>query len=73
MQLEPLAAGRKLTVAPDDERQTMLIEGVRGGDLQLLDGRAQHTNGWFVVRSLVPKGSTANAVEWLVTPRALPG
>jgi hypothetical protein len=70
---EPLAEGRRLTVAPDDGRQTMLIECVRGGDLQLLDGRAQHTNGWFVVRSLVPKGAAAGAVEWLLTPHAVPG
>jgi endoglucanase len=41
--------------------------------LQLLDGRAQHTNGWFVVRSLVPEGATAGAIEWLVLPRAIPG
>ena len=72
-QLAPLAAGRRLTVAPDEERQTMVIENLGGGDLQLLDGRAQHTNGWFVVRSLVPKGATAGAVEWLVSPRAVPG
>src|SRR5215204_1722650 len=72
-QMEPLAAGRRLVVAPDDERQTMVIDRLQGGDLQLLDGRAQHTNGWFVVRALVPKGKTTNAVEWLVTPRALAG
>ncbi len=71
-QVAPLAEGRRLTVAPDDERQTLVVERLRGGDLQLIDGRAQHTNGWFVVRALVPKGATANAVEWLVTPRALP-
>lgn len=72
-QVEPLAEGRRLTVAPDDERQTMLIERVQGGDLQLLDGRARHTNGWFVVRSLVPRGAAGAAVEWLVTPHAVPG
>lgn len=73
LQTAPLAEGRRLTIAPGDERQTMLVERLRGGDLQLLDGRAQHTNGWFVVRSLVPAGATTHAVEWLVTPRALPG
>src|SRR5215204_463997 len=72
-QMEPLAAGRRLTVAPEDGRQTMVIDRLQGGDLQLLDGRAQHTNGWFVVRALVPKGATVNAVEWRVTPHAVPG
>ena len=72
-QIEPLAAGRKLTVAPEAERQTMVIEDLKGAGLQLLDGRAEHTNGWFVVHSPVPKGAAAGAVEWLVSPRALPG
>ena len=71
--LEPLAAGKRLTVAPESDRQTMIIEDLRGAGLQLLDGRAEHTNGWFVVRSLVPKGAAAGAVEWLVSPRAIPG
>lgn len=69
-QLAPLAEGRRLVVAPDDHRQTMVIDRMQGGDLQLLDGRAHHTNGWFVVRALVPKGKTVNAVEWLVTAHA---
>lgn len=72
-QIEPLATGKRLTIAPEAERQTMIIESVKGGGLQLIDGRARHTNGWFVVRSLVPKGASAGAVEWLVSPRAVPG
>ncbi len=72
-QLDPLAVGKRLTIAPDDERQTMIIEDVKGGRLQLLDGRAMHTNGWFVVRSLVPKGATVSAIEWLVSPHAIAG
>ena len=51
----------------------MTIEDVKGGGLELVDGRGQHNNGWFVVRSLVAKGATKGAVEWLVTPHAIPG
>jgi endoglucanase len=72
-QIEPLAVGHRLTVAPEAERQTMTIESVRGDALQLIDGRARHTNGWFVVRSLVQKGASADAIEWLVSPHAMPG
>lgn len=71
-QLLPLGRGAKLTVAPESERQRMTIEAVRGGELELLDGRAQHTNGWFVVRSLVAAGATKGAIEWLVSPHAIP-
>jgi hypothetical protein len=68
-----LGRGPKLTVAPESELQRLSIEAVRGGEIELLDGRAQHNNGWFVVRALVPGGMTKGAVEWLVTPHAIPG
>lgn len=70
-ELAPLGRGRRLTVAPESDRQRMNIEALRGGELELLDGRAQHTNGWFVVRALVPANASAAAVEWLVTPHAV--
>ena len=73
-QLVPLAAGaRRLVVAPESDEQRLTIEAVQGGDLQLLDGRGQHNNGWFVVRATVPGGRTTDALEWLVTPHAVPG
>lgn len=71
-ELAPLGRGAKLTVAPESERLRMTIEAIAGGELELLDGRAQHSNGWFVVRALVPEGVMKNAVEWLVTPHAIP-
>jgi hypothetical protein len=51
----------------------MTIENLNGDNLMLIDGRGKHTNGWYVVRSLAPKGATAHAIEWLVTPHAIPG
>ena len=73
VQIVPMAQGKKLTIVPESDRQRMTIENMRGGNLELIDGRAKHNNGWFVVRSLVPKGATANAIEWLVTPNAIDG
>lgn len=71
-ELAPLGQGRRLIVAPESEEQRMTIEAVKGGELVLLDGRAQHTNGWFVVRALVQPGASAGAIEWLVSPHAIP-
>ncbi|MEJ2298175.1 MAG: glycoside hydrolase family 9 protein [Woeseiaceae bacterium] len=68
----PLASGRKLVVAPGHDRQRLRIESLNG-DLELLDGRANHNNGWYIVRSLVPAGATRGAVEWVVTPNVVPG
>ena len=69
-QLQPLATGRRLGIAPETADQRVLISVVRGGDLELLDGRGEHTNGWFIVRSSIPAGATTSAVEWLVAPHA---
>ncbi|HET6440284.1 MAG TPA: glycoside hydrolase family 9 protein [Anaeromyxobacter sp.] len=71
--LLPLATGRCLTVAPEEDRQRMSIELLTPGALELVDGRGQHTNGWFVVRTPVPHGASRGAVEWRVAPHALPG
>ncbi len=68
----PMATGKKLTIAPGSPAQTMKITSFRG-DLQLLDGRFYHNNGWFVVRSKVPAAATINAIEWLVEPNIIEG
>lgn len=72
-QVEPLAVGRSLVVAPASASQRMRIEVKQGGLLELRDGRSVHTNGWFVVRSTVPAGATRGAVVWEVTPEVIPG
>ena len=72
-EVEALGRGTTLTIAPESDRQRMTIEAVHGGELTLLDGRAKHNNGWFVVRSLVPAGATKNAIEWVVRPHPIPG
>lgn len=72
-QVEPMASGKMLTVVPEKDAQRMTIQSVQGGDVQLIDGRAYYNNGWFVVRSLVKAGASKNAIEWLITPNALPG
>ncbi|MCX2681178.1 glycoside hydrolase family 9 protein [Galbibacter sp. EGI 63066] len=70
-QLKPMATGKQLVISPEDEKQTLTIENLKGNTLELLDGRAQHSNGWFIVRSLVPSGATKNAIEWLITPNTV--
>jgi endoglucanase len=72
VQATPFASGPVLSVAPESPAQLMTIES-RGAPLELLDGRVNHQNGWFVVRSLAREGATKSAVEWIVTPHALPG
>lgn len=70
-QIKPMASGKELTIVPENPKQTLQIKNLKNNDLYLLDGRAQHSNGWFVVRSLVPSGATEGAIEWLVTPNVV--
>ncbi len=66
----PMAEGRRLIIAPEDKFLKMTIENMRG-NLELLDGRVKHNNGWFVVRSLIPEGATNNAIEWVIRPNTV--
>ena len=68
-----LARGKKLEIAPETELYHLTLEVLKGGELELLDGRGNHNNGWFVVRALAPAGATVNAIEWRVTPHAKAG
>ena len=72
VQPAPLATGPRLSIAPETDGQRMLIES-KTGDLSLLDARSKRNNGWFVVRSLVPAGASTGAIEWIITPHAIPG
>ena len=68
----PFAKGKKLVIAPEDDKMRMTIES-ENSKLQLLDGSFKHNNGWFVVRSLIPAGATKGAVQWKISPNVIPG
>src|SRR5699024_11744727 len=59
---EPYAKGTKFTSRPDDPYNKVTIESL-SGDLQLFDGRMNHNNGWFVLRSNIKPGVTKGAVR----------
>ena len=67
---EPYAVGKRFTVRPDDPYNRFTIES-KGAELKLYDGRMNHNNGWFVVRSEVPAGKTKGAIEWVITPNVV--
>ncbi|MGZ3758558.1 MAG: glycoside hydrolase family 9 protein [Mucilaginibacter sp.] len=73
LQVTPMAKGKSLTVVPELDQQRMTIRSIVGDSLQLIDSRSKHNNGWFVVRSLIARGASKNAIEWLVTPNAIEG
>lgn len=66
----PYAVGKRFTVRPDDPYNRFTIES-KGTELKLYDGRMNHNNGWFVISSEVPAGSTERAIEWVITPNVV--
>lgn len=66
----PLATGRTLAVAPESDKLRVLIQS-SSGELELHDGRNQHQNGWFIVRTTVPAGATDNAIELTIKPNVI--
>ena len=64
---EPYARGKRFVVRPDDPYNKYTIES-HAGELILYDGRMNHNNGWFVVRSEVREGATREAIKWVITP-----
>ena len=63
----PLAAGKKFVLNPQDDLAKITIESEKG-DLLLYDGRINHNNGWFVLRSEFPVGTKEGAVKWIIRP-----
>lgn len=66
----PLASGNTLAIAPEDPERNILIKA-QLGSLSIYDGRNQAQNGWFVVRTLIPSGTTGKVVEWFVKPNTI--
>ncbi|HEX7800462.1 MAG TPA: glycoside hydrolase family 9 protein [Asticcacaulis sp.] len=67
----PMAEGKTLVVAPESDLQRLKIES-QTGQLELLDGRGNMNNGWYIVREITRPGATKNAVSWIVTPNVDP-
>ncbi len=68
----PLEKGHDILIASDAPERMIRISS-EDAELQLFDGRMLAQNGWFVLRSVLPKGKTGKVVTWTVEPHAIPG
>lgn len=69
---EPYAVGKTFISRPDDPYSKLTVRNL-DGELKLYDGRMNHNNGWFVLRSEIPAGVTKGAVKWYIEPSVVPG
>ncbi|MBK1875590.1 glycoside hydrolase family 9 protein [Pelagicoccus mobilis] len=70
-QIEALAQGNALSIAPESDQQRLIIERKLGSELELVDGRGLHDNGWFIVRATLEKGAKKKALQWKITPNVI--
>ena len=67
----PLETGHRIVMATDDPEHMITIS-CDDAELKLFDGRMLAQNGWFVLRSVLPKGKTGKVITWIVEPHAIP-
>jgi endoglucanase len=67
-----LGAGHRLDVAGETGLYHLTLESLTDAPLEMYDGRGNHNNGWFIVRSLARAGATRDAISWRITPHAKP-
>ena len=67
----PIETGHNIMLATDDPERMISIKS-DDAELKLYDGRMLAQNGWFVLRSVLPKGKTGKVVTWIVEPHAIP-
>jgi len=70
---QPIAAGKSISLAPDDHTRHITIRSMDESRLMLFDGRNKAQNVWFVVRSLLPAGRTGKIAEWFITAETVNG
>ena len=68
----PIEKGHAFTLATDDPERMVSISS-SDAELCLYDGRMLAQNGWYVMRSVLPKGRTGKVVTWTVEPHAISG
>ena len=66
----PLETGHRIVMATDDPERMITISS-DDAELKLYDGRMLAQNGWFVLRSVLPKDKTGKVVTWMVEPHAV--
>ena len=67
---EPYAEGKKFVVCPNDPLKKITVES-ETEPLQLYDGRMNHNNGWFVLRSPLPVEQKGVVLKWRITPNTV--
>ncbi|MGE5859817.1 MAG: glycoside hydrolase family 9 protein [Ignavibacteria bacterium] len=71
LSITPLSAGKELIISEENPEKKIKISSTKNV-LELIDGRAFYNDGWFILRSVIPAGATANAVEWIISPDVIP-
>ena len=67
---KPYAEGNVFVLCPNDKYKKITVESP-SAVLKLYDGRMNHNNGWFVLRSELPVGKKGDVLKWKITPETV--
>lgn len=67
---KPMETGHSIVMATDSPERMIRISS-EDSELKLYDGRMIAQNGWYVLRSVLPKGKTGKVITWTVEPNAI--
>lgn len=67
----PIETGHQITLATDQPERMISVSS--DAEVKLYDGRMLAQNGWFVLRSVLPKDKTGKVLSWTIEPYAIPG
>ena len=68
----PIEQGHAFALATDDPEHMVRVSSP-DALISLYDGRILAQNGWFVLRSVLPRGKTGKVLTWTVEPHAIDG
>ena len=63
----PMAKGKTFVLNPHKSLKKVTFECLTG-EFGLYDGRINHNNGWFILRSDIKPGATKEAAKWVIKP-----
>ncbi|MBB4659456.1 glycoside hydrolase family 9 protein [Parvularcula dongshanensis] len=69
---EAIATAQSFTMAPASPEDRISITS-DGAPILLYDGRNQASNGWYVLRSVLPEGKSGTLLTWTIDASSIPG
>ncbi len=62
----PMVRCREFILNPDTKNKIAITSLIN--DIELYDGRINHNNGWYILRTIIDSDKTGEVMRWVITP-----